>query len=356
MSRPVLLICVLPVLSGAGFYRKNVSMEWLNLLFAGTPLWMWLMFMAIVATLLLFDLGVLNKDDHEIGVRESLKLSAFYIGMGLAFGGWVGWYKGGDAGMQYLTGYLVEKSLSMDNIFVMSLIFSGMAVPRLYQHRVLFWGILGVIVLRAVMIGLGAVLVTEFKWVLVLFGLFLIVTGVKMLLTKEAAHPSLEDNKLYQWLRSHLRLTPSLHGHHFLVRGEQHGLARGWWATPLLLTLILVESADLVFAVDSIPAIFAITQDPFLVYTSNIFAILGLRALYFALSAMVHRFEYLKYSLAMVLVFIGVKVGLVYLNAIQMVQFHIPTIASLLVTLGLLLAGVLYSLYQTRDGRGDSLS
>jgi tellurite resistance protein TerC len=331
-------------------------MEWLNLLFVGTPLWMWLMFMGIVAALLVFDLGVLNKNDHEIGVKESLKLSAFYIAMGLLFGGWVWWYRGGDAGMQYLTGYLVEKSLSMDNIFVMSLIFSGMAVPRLYQHRVLFWGILGVIVLRAAMIGLGAVLVTEFKWVLVLFGLFLLLTGVKMLFSKEEGHPSLEDNKLYQWLRRHLRLTPTLHGHHFLVRGEQHGLARGWWATPLLLTLLLVESADLVFAVDSIPAIFAITQDPFLVYTSNIFAILGLRALYFALSAMVHRFEYLKYSLAIVLVFIGVKVGLVYLNDIQLVQFHIPTGVSLGVTLALLVSGVLYSLYKTRNDADDSLS
>ncbi|WP_374553983.1 TerC family protein [Aquitalea pelogenes] len=332
------------------------TMEWLNLLFAGTPLWMWLMFMGIVAALLVFDLGVLNKDDHEIGVRESLKLSAFYIAIGLAFGGWVWWYRGGDAGMQYLTGYLVEKSLSMDNIFVMSLIFSGMAVPRLYQHRVLFWGILGVIVLRALMIGLGAVLVAEFKWVLVLFGLFLLLTGVKMLFSQEESHPSLDDNKLYQWLRRHLRLTPTLHGHHFLVRGEQHGLSRGWWATPLLLTLLLVESADLVFAVDSIPAIFAITQDPFLVYTSNIFAILGLRALYFALSAMVHRFEYLKYSLAVVLVFIGVKVGLVYLNDIQLVQFHIPTGVSLVVTLGLLAGGVLYSLYKTRNESGDNLS
>jgi len=190
----------------------------------------------------------------------------------------------------------------------------------------------------------------------VLFGLFLLLTGVKMLFSQEESHPSLDDNKLYQWLRRHLRLTPTLHGHHFLVRGEQHGLSRGWWATPLLLTLLLVESADLVFAVDSIPAIFAITQDPFLVYTSNIFAILGLRALYFALSAMVHRFEYLKYSLAIVLVFIGVKVGLVYLNDIQLVQFHIPTGVSLVVTLGLLAGGVLYSLYKTRNESGDSLS
>ncbi len=343
MEQAPCLLLLIPARS-----RGKQVMDWLYIAFVGYPLWVWLMFAGIVGALLAFDLGVLHKDDHEIGVAESLKLSAFYIAMGLAFGGWVWWYKGGDAGMQYLTGYLVEKSLSMDNIFVMSLIFTGMAVPRQYQHRVLFWGILGVIVLRALMIGLGAVLVAEFKWVLVIFGLFLIVTGAKMLLSKEEAHPSLEDNRLYQWLRGHLRLTPTLHGSHFLVRGEQHGLKKGWWATPLLLTLMLVESADLVFAVDSIPAIFAITQDPFLVYTSNIFAILGLRALYFALAAMVHRFEYLKYALAVVLVFIGVKVGLVYLNDIGLVSWHIPTGLSLAVTLGLLFGGVLFSLHKTR--------
>ncbi|HJV06713.1 MAG TPA: TerC family protein [Chromobacteriaceae bacterium] len=322
-------------------------MEWLATLWLGYPLWVWLMFIGIVAGLLIFDLGVLHKDQHEISVRESLKLSGFYIGMGLAFGGWIWWYKGSDAGMQYLTGYLVEKSLSMDNVFVMSLIFTTMAVPRMYQHRVLFWGIMGVIVLRALMIGVGAVLVAEFQWMLVLFGLFLMVTGVKMLFSDDTP-PSLEANRGYQWLRRHLRLTPGLHGKHFLVRGETQQLAPGWWATPLLLTLILIESADVVFAVDSIPAIFSITQDPFLVYTSNIFAILGLRALYFALAAMVHRFHYLKYALALVLVFIGVKVGLVYLHDIHVVDFTIPTPLSLGVTLLLLSSGVAVSLYKTR--------
>ncbi|UGA36731.1 TerC family protein [Chromobacterium haemolyticum] len=323
-------------------------MEWLSAGFAGYPLWVWLMFMAIVLALLAFDLGVLHKEEKEIGVKESLMLSAFYIGVGLAFGGWIWWYQGADAGMQYLTGYVVEKSLSMDNVFVMSLIFSSLAVPRLYQHRVLFWGILGVIVMRALMIGLGAALVAQFQWVLVLFGLFLIATGVKMLFSDDE-HAPIQENRMYQWLRGHLRLTPDLHGKQFLVRGEKHGLARGWWATPLLLALIMVESADLVFAVDSIPAIFAITQDPFLVYTSNIFAILGLRALYFALAAMVHRFHYLKYALSLVLVLIGVKVGLVFFNDAGWVTFKIPTAWSLAATLGLLLAGVLYSLHKTRD-------
>ncbi|GGY11963.1 TerC family protein [Paludibacterium paludis] len=322
-------------------------MEALTTLWAGYPLWVWLMFMVLVLVLLAFDLGVLHKDQHEISVSESLKLSAFYIAAGLAFGGWVAWYRGADAGMQYLTGYLVEKSLSMDNIFVMALIFGGMGIPRALQHRVLFWGILGVIVMRAVMIGLGAFLVAKFQWVLLLFGLFLIVTGVKMLFADDTPRP-LEENRVYRFLRGHLRLTPTLVGKAFVVRGEAHGLAPGWWATPLFLTLILVETADLVFAVDSIPAIFAITQDPFLVYTSNIFAILGLRALYFALSAMVERFHYLKYALSLVLVFIGTKVGLTYLHDQQWVGFHITPPVSLTVTLGLLAGGVLYSLHRTK--------
>ncbi len=323
-------------------------MEFLMSACAGYPLWVWLMFMLIVFALLAFDLGVLHKDEHEISVAESLKLSLFYIAAGLAFGGWVTWYRGTDAGIQYVTGYLVEKSLSMDNVFVMALIFSSLSIPRSLQHRVLFWGILGVIVMRAVMIGLGSVLVTNFQWVLLVFGLFLIVTGVKMLFADDA-HPALDDNRFYQWLRRHLRLTPTLIGKAFMVRGEQHGMARGWWATPLLLTLVLVETADLVFAVDSIPAIFAITQDPFLVYTSNIFAILGLRALYFALSAMVDRFHYLKYALALVLVFIGVKVGLTYLHDQHLTSWHISSPVSLAVTLSLLIGGVLYSLNRTRQ-------
>ncbi|RQW25969.1 TerC family protein [Rhodobacteraceae bacterium CH30] len=323
-------------------------MEWFSMLFVGYPIWVWLMFMGVVAALLAFDLGVLQKDQHEIGVAESLKLSAFYIAMGLAFGAWIWWYKGSDAGMAYITGYLVEKSLSMDNVFVISLIFTSLAVPRIYQHRVLFWGILGVLILRAIMIGLGAVLVAQYQWVLVVFGVFLIFTGIKMLVSDDA-HPHIDDNKLYQWLRRHMRFTPTLHGEKFWVRGEEHGMSKGWWATPLFLTLILVESADLVFAVDSIPAIFAITQDPFIVYTSNIFAILGLRALYFALSAMVHRFHYLKYALSLVLVFIGVKVALVYFNQIGMVAMKIPTPLSLGVTLALLIGGVVFSLWKTRN-------
>ncbi|MCS6239906.1 TerC family protein [Shewanella baltica] len=327
-------------------------MEFFTTLFVGYPLWVWLMFFGFVLALLAFDLGVLHKEQHEITVAESLKLSAFYICMGLLFGAWLWWYKGSTAGMEYLTGYLIEKSLSMDNVFVIALIFSSLGIPRLYQHRVLFWGILGVIVLRAIMIGLGAVLVAQYQGVLVLFGLFLIFTGVKMLFSNDD-HSDIQDNKFYKWLRTKMRFTPTLHKEKFWVRGEDHQLSKGWWATPLFLALILVETADLVFAVDSIPAIFAITQDPFIVYTSNIFAILGLRALYFALAAMVHRFEYLKYALSVVLVFIGVKVGLVYFNHEGIVDFTIPTALSLGVTFGLLVAGVLFSLWKTRGQEID---
>lgn len=327
-------------------------MEFFTTLFVGYPLWVWLMFFGFVLALLAFDLGVLHKEQHEITVAESLKLSAFYICMGLLFGAWLWWYKGSTAGMEYLTGYLIEKSLSMDNVFVIALIFSSLGIPRLYQHRVLFWGILGVIVLRAIMIGLGAVLVAQYQGVLVLFGLFLIFTGVKMLFSNDE-QSDIQDNKFYKWLRTKMRFTPTLHQEKFWVRGEDHQLSKGWWATPLFLALILVETADLVFAVDSIPAIFAITQDPFIVYTSNIFAILGLRALYFALAAMVHRFEYLKYALSVVLVFIGVKVGLVYFNHEGIVDFTIPTALSLGVTFGLLVAGVLFSLWKTRGQEID---
>jgi tellurite resistance protein TerC len=322
----------------------------LDLIWLGKPVWLWLAFLGIVGLLLAFDLGVLHRKDHEIEVGESLKLSAFYIAVGLAFGGYVWWAFGADAGKQYVTGYLVEKSLSLDNVFVISLIFSYFAIPRMYQHRVLFWGILGVIVLRAIMIGLGAALISSFSWVLYVFGAFLLFTGVKMLVVADK-EPSVADNPLLGFLRRHLRVTPTLHQQRFFVRmpdpegGPQGGKVRTW-VTPLFLALVLIEFADLIFAVDSVPAIFAITQDPFLVYTSNIFAILGLRALYFALAAMVHRFHYLKYALALVLVFIGAKIFLV--NIIG----KFPPEISLVVTIGLLAGGVFYSLWKTRREPG----
>jgi tellurite resistance protein TerC len=321
--------------------------------FLGKPAWVWLAFLGVVATLLALDLGVLHKEDKEIGIRESLLLSAGYIGMGLAFGGWVWWLLGAESGMQYYTGFVIEKSLSMDNVFVIAMIFGFFAIPRELQHRVLFWGIMGVIVLRAIMIGLGAALVSEFAWVLYLFGAFLLATGVKMLLVKEKPL-DLQKNPLLKWMRGHMNITAQFHGNRFWVKLPQSGAKQAgtlaWFATPLFLALVLIEFADLIFAVDSVPAIFAITTDPFIVYTSNIFAILGLRALYFALAAMVHRFKYLKVALALVLVFVGAKILLVGVIG------HLPPAASLGVTFGLLAGGVVVSLLKTRGRPPEPLA
>ena len=310
--------------------------------FLGKPTWIWLLFFGIVISLLAFDLGVLHNDEKEIEVKESLFLSAGYISVALMFGTWVWWYLGATSGMEYFTGFLIEKSLSMDNVFVIAMIFTYLAIPRMYQHRVLFWGILGVIVLRAIMIGLGATLVTQFSWILYVFGVFLVVTGVKMWIVADHT-PDIANNVVLKFLRKRMRVTPEVEGNAFFVHKPDPVTGKNVrWATPLFLALVMVEIIDLVFAVDSVPAIFAITNDPFIVYTSNIFAILGLRALYFALAAMVHRFKYLKYALALVLVFIGTKIFLVGIIG------KIPPVFSLSVTFGLIAGGVLVSLYKTR--------
>jgi tellurite resistance protein TerC len=311
--------------------------------FLTQPTWLWLIFLGLVLALLAFDLGVLHRNDKEIGIRDSLWLSAGYIAVALLFGAWVWWQIGPQSGLEYYTGFLIEKSLSMDNVFVIAMIFAFFAVPRAYQHRILFWGILGVIVLRAILIGLGAALVSQFSWVLYLFGAILIATGIKMLWFSNH-QPELDKNPLLKLLRRTMRVTPNLHGNAFFVRLPDPVTGRTVrWATPLFLALCLVEFADLIFAVDSVPAIFAITTDPFIVYTSNIFAILGLRALYFALAAMIHRFAYLKYALALVLVFIGGKIFLVNIVG------KIPAGISLTVTIGLIAAGILVSLWKTRS-------
>jgi tellurite resistance protein TerC len=310
--------------------------------FLGTAAWLWLVFAGIVTTLLALDLGVLHRQDREIAVGESLLLSAGYIGIALIFGTWVWWYLGASSGMAYFTGFIIEKSLSMDNVFVIALIFSFFAIPRQYQHRVLFWGILGVIVLRAIVIALGATLIAEFAWVLYVFGALLVATGIKMWLMAEHV-PDIASNPVLKLLKKHLRVTDALQGNAFWVRRPDPTTGRVVrWATPLFLALVLIEFVDLVFAVDSVPAIFAITTDPFIVYTSNIFAILGLRALYFALAAMVHRFKYLKYALALVLIFIGTKIFLVGFVG------KIPAFISLSITFALIAGGVLVSLWKTR--------
>ena len=313
--------------------------EWL-----GKPAWMWLSFLGLVVALLAFDLGVLHRDNREIEVSESLWLSAMYIGLGLAFGGFVWWQLGAEPGMNYLTGFVVEKTLALDNVFVIALIFSFFAVPRLYQHRVLFWGVLGVIVLRAIMIGLGATLVAEFSWVLYLFAAFLVVTGVKMLIMGDT-EPEIGKNPLVAFMRRRFNVTDEHHGQAFFVKKANPRTGRMvWFMTPLFMALIMVEIADVVFAVDSVPAIFAITTDPFIVYTSNIFAILGLRALYFALAAMIHRFHYLKPALAVVLIFIGSKIFVA--DLLGLAKF--PAALSLGVTLAIIASGILYSLWRTR--------
>ena len=314
-------------------------------LFLGQPVWLWLVFVGIVLALLVLDLGVLNRNDHEIGVAESLKLSALYIAMGVGFGGFVWHQLGATPAAEYLTAFVVEKTLALDNVFVIALIFSYFAVPRAYQHRVLFWGILGVIVLRGIMIGFGATLVASQGWVLYIFAAFLVFTGIKMLVSEER-EMDVSQNPLLKFLRRRFRVTDELHGNAFLVRKPDPKTGRKvLWMTPLLLALILVEIADLVFAVDSVPAVFAITTDPYIVYTSNIFAILGLRALYFALAAVLHRFHYLKQALAVLLVFIGSKIFIADLMGWQ----KFPAEWSLGITFAILGAGVVYSIIRTRN-------
>lgn len=325
-------------------------MEFLFDVVMGKPVWMWGSFIGIVMMLLAFDLGVLHRKHREISIKESLWMSVFYITIALAFGGWVWFELGAQSGKEYLTGFIVEKTLAMDNVFIISLIFTYFAIPHQYQHRVLFWGILGVIVLRAIMIGLGASLVAEFSWILYIFAVFLIITGIKMLYIGDKL-PSIEDNPLLKFLRNNMRVTNELHGHKFTVRlPDRNTGKKATYMTPLLVALILIEFVDLIFAVDSVPAIFTITLDPYIVYTSNIFAILGLRALYFALAAIIHRFKYLKPALAWVLIFIGSKTFIA--DAMDMEKF--PASISLGVTFAIIIAGVLVSLYKTRNAENSS--
>lgn len=324
-------------------------------LFLGQPLWMWAVFTSIVLTLLVMDLGIFNKKDHEIGIKESLITSVFYISIGLLFGVWVLYsydpnlsadcspHCNVQAASEYWTGFIVEKTLSMDNVFVISLIFSFFAIPSKYQHRVLFWGILGVLILRGIMIGLGTTLVSEFHWLLYIFAAFLIFTGFKMLVANEE-EMNIKDNKILKFLKKYLPVTNDLHGNKFFVNIKNEHGKKVRYCTPLFITLLMIEFVDLIFAVDSVPAVFAITLDPYIVYTSNIFAILGLRALYFALNAVIDRFAYLKPALAIVLMFIGSKIFIAWFMGWE----KFPTSVSLGVTIGLIAGGILYSLHKTK--------
>ncbi|MDP3869752.1 TerC family protein [Phenylobacterium sp.] len=321
-------------------------MDFLTQDFLSKPVWMWASFLALVVVLLVLDLGVLHRKHREIGVRESLLMSLGYLTLGVGFGGWVWFTLGAQSGIEYLTGFVVEKSLAMDNVFVIAMIFGYFAIPQKYQHRVLFWGILGVIILRAIMIAGGAALVAEFSWLLYVFAVFLIATGVKMIAMADKSH-SLGDNPLLRFLRRRLRVTDELHGERFFVRLPDQKTGRpATYVTPLFMALLFIEVADVIFAVDSVPAIFAITTDPYIIYTSNIFAILGLRALYFALAAIIHRFAYLKQALAVLLIFIGSKIFVA--DLLGWTKF--PPAISLGVTFAILATGVIWSLWRTRPG------
>ncbi|MBA4129821.1 MAG: hypothetical protein C0519_00180 [Hyphomicrobium sp.] len=330
----------------------------------GMPIWVWLAFLAIVITILAIDLGLLHGEAHEPTLKESTILAGACMTLGVAFSAVVWWlyYNGIATSLDddianaasdsarawtawelYLTGWVVEQTLAFDNVFVMAMIFSYFAIPRKYQHRVLFYGILGVIILRAIMIGLGAALIHQFEWILYIFAAFLVFTGIKMFIMADQ-EPDIANNPILKYMRRHMRITEKVHGEKFFVHEPDPKTGKVVrWATPLFVALVLIEFADLIFAVDSVPAIFAITQDPFIVYTSNIFAILGLRSLYFVLAAMVHRFHYLKYALSLVLVYVGGKVF------VQQFIGKIDPAISLSVTIAILLGGILLSLWKTRN-------
>ena len=266
----------------------------------GTPL-QWGSFLALVFGLLALDLGVFNRKVHRVGLREAVFWSIFWTILALIFNGWVYWQGGAQLGLEFLTGYIIERSLSFDNIFVFIVIFNYFAVPAEYQHRVLFWGILGALISRGIFIGMGTALLSRFEWLILVFGAFLVYTGIKILLSKETeVHP--EKNPVLRIFQRLVPLTTRYHGKHFFVRE-----AGRFVATPLMLVLVVGEATDVVFAVDSIPAVFGVTRDPFIVFTSNIFAILGLRALYFLLAGLMHKFQYLGFGLGLVLVFVGAK-------------------------------------------------
>lgn len=309
-------------------------------------IWLWVGFNAFVLLMLAVDLGIFHRHAHAVSIKEATVWSVVWISLALIFnlGLWFFWgqlrpdslYSNSEAALAFLTGYLIEKALSVDNIFVFVLIFTYFAVPTVYQHRVLFWGILGALLMRGVMIALGAALIKEFHWIIYLFGAFLIVTGLRMATHRdEEIHP--EKNPVIRLFKRVMPVAEHYDGNKFFTR--RSGILM---ATPLLLVLVMVETTDLIFAVDSIPAIFAVTQDPFIVYTSNVFAILGLRSLYFVLAGMVHKFHYLKLGLSVVLIFVGAKMLLTD------TAFQIPTPLSLAIVAAIITAAVVASLVRDR--------
>ena len=296
------------------------------------PMSFWVGFNVFILALLVLDLVVLNKSDKEVSFKQSLLWVAFWSVIALMFNAWVYTVKGPEKAFEFLTGYVIEWSLSVDNLFVFIVIFSYFKVPKQYEYRVLFWGILGALILRGAFIVAGVAIFQMFTWMIYVFGGILLFTGVKMFFSGDEDDPAFEDNLLVRTCRKIFPITEDYHGKHFVVK--QGGR---WLATPLLLVLIVVDFTDLIFAVDSIPAVLAISKDSFIVYTSNVFAILGLRSLYFALSGMMNLFKYLKYGLAIILSFVGIKM-------LGSEFFHIPTVYALLVVLGVLAISILLSL------------
>jgi tellurite resistance protein TerC len=307
--------------------------------FMDVPLWTWAAVLAVILAMLMVDL-LAHRTAHVVSVREAAAWSAIWVTLGLAFGAVIWWAYGAQAGGEYYAGYLIEKSLAVDNVFVFALIFTYFAVPREYQHRVLFYGVLGALVFRAIFIAGGAILIEQFAWVLYLFGAFLVFTGWKMF-THRNDEMDASRNPVLRLVSRRVPSTEEYHGQKFWVKK-----AGRWVATPLFTVLVLVETTDIIFAVDSIPAIFAVTQDPFLVFTSNAFAILGLRAMYFLLADLIHRFIYLKAGLAAILVFVGAKMLLLDV-------WKVPIWLSLAVIATCITAAVVLSLRATRDVRGE---
>ncbi len=262
----------------------------------------WIAFLILVVFLLALDLGVFHKADREISVREALLWTGFWILLSMLFGGVVYFFFGTESFMQYLTGYLIEKTLSIDNVFVIAAVFSYFEIPAKYQHRVLFWGIFGAIFLRGVFIFSGLTLIHHFHWVFFVFGAILVISAVKMFVQKQDSSFAFNIDRFVLHLNKMIPMEREIHGHAFFVKRNSH-----WAATPLFLSLVVIELSDVIFAVDSIPAIFAVTDSTFIVFTSNIMAVLGLRSLYFALAAMLRKFSRLKYAISVILAFVGLK-------------------------------------------------
>lgn len=304
------------------------------------PLWAWLVFFGLVAMLLFLDLFVFHREAREVPFGEAMWLTAFWIAVSLAFGGFIWYLAGLEVAAEYLTAYLIEKSLSLDNVFVFAVIFSSFAVPKEYRYHVLFWGVLGAIVFRGIFVALGAALLSSFGWLVFVFGVFLVFTGLRMFFGSDEEESDPQDSRALRLMGRFLPVTEEYRGDNFIVRedGKRH-------ATPLLAALVVVETSDVIFAIDSVPAVLSVTQSTFVAYSAVIFAVLGLRALYFALEGLIDRFVYLHYGLAAILVFLGAEFLL------QGFGIHIPIWASLLVIAAVITVSIVTSLLSTRTGK-----